>query len=376
MFTVKQIENLKPKEKRYQVREGNGFGVQVFPNGTKIWFYSYKIHGRSRSMSLGSVTNFSLEEGRSKAKEARDLVMKGVDPLETRVEEDLKPTMERAIELYLLRAEKRMRPRSYYEEQRMFNKYVPVAWQYRKVKDIRRGEILHLLETIVLDAPQMANQFQKALHRFFVYCVNREYADHNPCSNMEKPSESNKRERWLTEQEIKVLWDGLQDAKMIDQTRRALQIALVTAQRAGEIVRMRYEDIDGHWWTIPQKDSKNKLSHRVYLTDMALGIIGQGKGYVFPSPRSEKSHIHRGTLSRALFINDHFSLFHCTTHDLRRTAASHMTSNGVSRFIVSRILNHSDSSVTAVYDRNSYDKEKQEAMEVWSQRLQTLLSQP
>ena len=41
-------------------------------------------------------------------------------------------------------------------------------------------------------------------------------------------------------------------------------------------------------------------------------------------------------------------------HDLRRTAASCMTSMGISRLVVAKVLNHADSSVTAVYDRHSY----------------------
>jgi integrase len=46
-------------------------------------------------------------------------------------------------------------------------------------------------------------------------------------------------------------------------------------------------------------------------------------------------------------------------HDLRRTAASFMASGGVPRFVISRILNHSEEKgITSVYDRYSYDAEK------------------
>lgn len=50
-------------------------------------------------------------------------------------------------------------------------------------------------------------------------------------------------------------------------------------------------------------------------------------------------------------------------HDLRRTAASHMTSLGIPRFVVAQILNHVESGVTKVYDRHSYDAEKRQALE-------------
>ncbi len=62
-------------------------------------------------------------------------------------------------------------------------------------------------------------------------------------------------------------------------------------------------------------------------------------------------------------------------HDLRRTAASRMTGDlGVNRLTVSKILNHVESGVTAVYDRHSYDAEKRQALEAWGRRLEQILA--
>ncbi len=61
-------------------------------------------------------------------------------------------------------------------------------------------------------------------------------------------------------------------------------------------------------------------------------------------------------------------------HDLRRTAASYMTSMGISRLVVGIILNHSDQSVTATYDRHSYDAEKRAALDAWGLRLEEIVS--
>ncbi|MGD0076670.1 MAG: tyrosine-type recombinase/integrase [Candidatus Binataceae bacterium] len=56
-------------------------------------------------------------------------------------------------------------------------------------------------------------------------------------------------------------------------------------------------------------------------------------------------------------------------HDLRRTAASHMTGIGIPRLVVSKILNHVESGITAVYDRHSYDAEKCAALLKWARHL-------
>ena len=58
----------------------------------------------------------------------------------------------------------------------------------------------------------------------------------------------------------------------------------------------------------------------------------------------------------------------------RRTAASLMASGGVPRFVISRILNHSDEKdITRVYDRYGYDAEKRAAMEFWGRELTAIL---
>ena len=69
---------------------------------------------------------------------------------------------------------------------------------------------------------------------------------------------------------------------------------------------------------------------------------------------------------------DIFAIEQWTPYDLRRTAASHMTSMGISRLVVSKILNHVESGVTAVYDRYSYDIEKREALDAWGKKVAEL----
>jgi hypothetical protein len=46
-----------------------------------------------------------------------------------------------------------------------------------------------------------------------------------------------------------------------------------------------------------------------------------------------------------------------------------MTSLGISRLVVSKLLNHIESSVTAIYDRHTYDNEKKKALEIWGAKL-------
>jgi hypothetical protein len=50
-----------------------------------------------------------------------------------------------------------------------------------------------------------------------------------------------------------------------------------------------------------------------------------------------------------------------------------MTSMGISRLTVAKILNHAEHGITAVYDRHSYDREKREALEVWANAVEAMI---
>jgi hypothetical protein len=76
----------------------------------------------------------------------------------------------------------------------------------------------------------------------------------------------------------------------------------------------------------------------------------------------------RAKKAAAILCNGGVS-FHFRAHDLRRTAASYMGEAGVDRFHIAHVLNHrsvTHSTVTAVYDRYRYDKEKRAALEKWA----------
>ena len=97
-----------------------------------------------------------------------------------------------------------------------------------------------------------------------------------------------------------------------------------------------------------------------------------GSEWVFPSPSGKGPTT---VLWKAAGRIRERSSVEFVPHDLRRTAASRMTGDLViSRLVVSKILNHIETGVTATYDRHSYDAEKRRALDAWSARLQEITS--
>jgi integrase len=226
----------------------------------------------------------------------------------------------------------------------------------------------------------MANRTLTLLRTIFNFAVQQAIFDTNPTAGIKLPARERRRDRVLSDGEIALLWERLPHSGINETTRRIFQLILVTAQRPGEVAQAEWRDIDlaTAWWTIPAEKSKNGLTHRVPLSGMALEIIGEcpsEKSCLFPAPRSWSLPIHINYLSHALRLKrDRLGIEHFTSHDLRRTAASHMASMGIPRLVISKVLNHVERGITAVYDRHGYDREKRAALEAWAARLGRIIA--
>ena len=238
----------------------------------------------------------------------------------------------------------------------------------------------------------------------FNFAIERDLLEHTPFIGVKALGPKNIRKRFLTEQEIKIMWDTFKSGCVSEAMKRALRLILVTAQRPGEVAGIHSKEINGHWWTIPADRSKNGREHLVYLTDLALELIGDKDGYIFESPRDNKINattfvkkpFNINALSHAISrINPrdcNFDLDTCKNtvckndkrpcseknklgipffrpHDLRRTANTHLARLKVPLEIREVILNHSRGSLDAIYNLHDYQDEKQLAMEMWEREL-------
>lgn len=295
------------------------------------------------------------------------------------------------------------------------NKEVVPLWGKLKVTDIRKRDALELLERIVnRPAPAMANNTFKIIRKMFNWATEQDIMGSSPVYSIKRlPAPKVSRSRYLDADEIKKLWNTIEDSSISTQTRNALKLVLITAQRPGEVAGMHTSEIDGDWWTIPETRAKNGKAHRVFLTTLAKGIIQQAteqikrdrnitmdteyNGYVFPCPHeAKKKPMERHALSRALARNfawpvtdkkgkqlfdadgkpateNRLGVAHFTPHDLRRTAATFMAEAGEMDEVIDAVLNHTKKGVTGVYIQYKYDKEKRAALETWERKLNNIV---
>jgi len=413
-FTDSKIQSLKPTNKRAILFEdgGRGFGIRIEPSGRKSFFLEYRFgeaeERRNRVLTIGKYPRVSLTEARSIASQSLSQIEQDIDPATQKLTKKIPDrnalTVGDLVEEYIEKwAKVKKKEQSWKEDERLLNKDILPAIGRKKAKEIRRRDIVLLLDAIVeRGAAITANRVLAVTRKMFNFAVGRDIIDASPCVQIPAPSKENRRERYLSEDEIKVFWEKLDDAKMSQEIRLALKFLLVTGQRKNEVIGAEWSEFDlkNKWWTIPAEKSKNKLTHRFPLTSTAMEILNALKKitgqyqFVFASPVGHTKRnperkagmfpILGSAVDRALRNNQTnnlktkqkniFNLDHFTPHDLRRTTASMMTKSGVGRLVLKKILNHADREVIAIYDIYEDDKEKQVAMRTWNRELKQILT--
>ncbi|MGO9268322.1 MAG: tyrosine-type recombinase/integrase [Candidatus Binataceae bacterium] len=381
-LTAAFIDSIKPTDKRadYWDKKLPGFGLRVTENGVKTWTVMYRHARRLRRLTIGGYPAISLADARDVAKRALRDAQLGADPATDKQQAKDADSFWELAQLYLARHAK-MNKRSWSEDERIIEHDLLPAWRNRKAAEITRRDVIGVLDGIVArDAAIMANRVRALISKIFNFAIGRDIVENNPAYRVPRPGQERQRERVLSDAEIKVLWRAL-DAEP-SKIASAFRLALLTAQRKGEVLGMTWNevDLDGGWWTIPAERAKNGLAHRVPLAPQTQAILrgllvdrngANDKGYAFPGGKRGSSLFNlqkpMRRIKQATGIDFKF-------HDLRRTAASLMTGIGIERLVVSKILNHVERSITAVYDRHSYDNEKRAALLKWDRRLAEIVT--
>jgi integrase len=325
-FTEKAIAAAKPKDKRYYLREGRGFALQILPTGAKAFVYLFELNKSKGYVLLGRYPDCSLADARIAYNDAYKLVKKGIDPreqkkaiteelrkkseeiaattnlleqytyqslLDEEIPDDFVPsTVEQLVAVYYIKYSKenhgsQTQKNFLYTSQ---SSIIPLIGK-KLITDVRRKDAIALIQGIASRAPGQSANVLKAGRQIFEFALQREWVESQPFLKITKAvpkAGSNACERVLDDAEVVQAWGAISKSPSSDSVKRAIKMILVTAQRSGEISQMHSDQINDRWWTIPAKVAKNGREHRVYLTDTALALIGGRKGKIFPSDKCRR----------------------------------------------------------------------------------------
>lgn len=354
-----------------------GFLLMVRPGGGKSYKLLYRAGGRPRWYHIGPANGIGLKEARAEARRLYAMVVLGTDPQAERKAVRATGTFGEMHARYL--DEWAMpRHKSWRQADALVRKHLLPRWANLQVASISRADVMAIFNTITRRAPKLANQVIAAGGAVFTWAIKHGgyELDSHPFRNIER-NDTVDRERVLDEAEIPAFWEAFGDADPVRGP--ALRMVLLTGQRPGEVSHMRWADIKGNWWSMPGQPeggwpgTKNKESHRVWLTDEALAVLAQmepaGGEFVFPSARGLAV---RRLPAAMTDICAKLGAPRATPHDLRRTFGTTVTTLGFTREQMDRVLNHIKEAKKGsgkVYDRYHYAPEMKRIQEAFSAQL-------
>jgi integrase len=400
MLTDLLIKKLPLPEARKEIPDGKIGGLYLIhqPSGAKSWAVRYRFDGLPKKLTIGPYPAIELASARKRAQEVLGEVAGGKDPAAVKQaaraatkaqrEADV-DRVERVVELFVERHAK-PKTRDWRETERILDREVVGRWQGRRLAQITRAHVHEMLDSILdRDAPIRANRVFAQLRKMCNWAVSRGIIDRNPCEGVSAPSPETRRERVLSDDEIRLIWGAFQVAGWPFGS--IGKLLLLTGARRDEVAGMRWSELElaARVWSLPAARTKNKRDHEIPLSDAAMQIIqdlprvGDGKaGLVFSTTgRTQVSGFSRvktaidKTILETMRAEGDPAVKppeHWTFHDLRRTLATNLQKLSVRLEVTEAVLNHisgSRAGIVGIYQRHEWATEKRQALDAWARHL-------
>lgn len=287
-----------------------GLCLQVSPTGARSWILRAKVGSKRRDMGLGQFPAVTLAQAREKARQARELISNGQDPIleRERAQSRLKAeqasviTFEAAARAFMdAKSAEWSNPKHAAQWSATLATYAfPVIGKLH-VADVKQTHVLQILEPIWVAKTETASRLRGRIENVLDWAKARGYRkDENPArwrGHLDKllsaPEKTTKtvHHAAVPINEVGAFYTTLQQRP--GMAARALEFALLTAARSGEVRGATWAeiDLDAGLWMIPAERMKARKEHRVPLSEPAIRILRtlphlEGSEFVFPAPRA------------------------------------------------------------------------------------------
>ena len=362
--------------------DGGGLLLQVTRGTTgqlnRSWLFRFTSSGRERRMGLGAYPDIGLAAARARAADARKLAAQGIDPLAARDAQ---------------RAPQRVKVVTFAQAVDGFFNAHRAGWAVKHASVWRRSLDTHVtfarlpvdqIDTAVVmscigplwaSQPDLASRLRGRIERVL------DWAKASGFRGGENPA------RWS---DLRFLVPAVRRVHNVEHfaalpyadvgsfvgelrslrgtAPRAFEFLILTATRTGEVLGMRWDELDGALWTIPGTRTKTRKEHRVPLSPAALAIIERQatvreNDFVFPGQRRHglASTVLPGVLTR-------MGRSDITAHGFRSTFRSWAAeTTDYPREVCEMALGHAiPSPVEAAYQRSDLFEKRRQLMNDWA----------
>jgi integrase len=304
----KASAKLAKREGMHAIGDPSGLYLCV-AGGGRSWILRYSFAGRRRDMGLGSYGDLTLAEARETARTQRKLIKQGIDPLQAKREQlqitkaanAVRMTFDQCVTGYIDSHGDGWRNAKHRAQwQTTLDTYASPVIGDLDVSKVDTPHVLRILEPIWKTKTETASRVRGRIESVLSWATVRKYRQgENPArwkghldQLLPKPSKVATVEHHaaLPYREMGALMVELREHEGIGAA--ALEFAILTAARSGEVRGATWSEIDLHAkvWRIPGERMKAGKEHIVPLSDDVLAIVkrmqkGRTNQYVFPGAR-------------------------------------------------------------------------------------------
>ncbi len=248
--------------------------------------------------------------------------------------------------------------------------------QAEYLKGYFKGKYLHEIDAVAAEQlkrqrmkevkPATVNRSLAMLRTMFNKAIAwKKYHGENPLKGIKMLNEGPGRLRYLEKEEIKILISNCER-----HLRPIVILAINTGMRCGEILNLKWQDIDFQRGIIHLYKTKNKEKREVYMNEQVKNVLidvrkNPRSSYVFVHSNGEKIKDIRKPWFKALRLS---GITNFKFHDLRHSFASHLVMSGIDINTVRELLGHKSMAMTIRYSHLS-QSHKQRAVDILLQRL-------
>lgn len=298
---------------------------QSFPNlmlkvgkQSKTFFWKGRtLAGRQIEVKLGRFPQMNLDEAKDECRKVTKIVSAGGDPRRRNTEDMTGEDMVNEMTSHATWKIDRGETRADTLEGYLRRGFIPMCGDMR-VKEIHSGHLMDVLEVYQRDGKLgAAGHMWNAMSLLWKFAIVRRFVDMNPMFGVVKPRGGAPRDRILSDDELKRIWNSLGTNTYKHPAEHALAIRLLMLLpfRGVELIHGEWSEINFEEanWVIPRRRVKTRSSgggpFLTPLPPMALSLLemlhsstGESK-YLFPAPRKSEGPIDVRVIGRFISRN-------------------------------------------------------------------------
>jgi integrase len=362
--------------------DGGGLYLQVSPTLTKSWIFRYMINGKTKLVGLGPLDTVNLAEARMRAREKRQLLLDGKDPLEMKREARAAAkallmhtmTFAQCADAYLRQHSSTWKNDKHRKQWGTSLETAKAEFGASDVRKIDTTMIVRLLDPIWEATPETGSRLRGRIEKVLDWAAARGYRDGaNPArwkghmQHLLNARPKSEHHAAMPFADLPAFMARLRDRDSISA--RALELLILTACRTSETIKATWSEIDlkAKTWIIPASRMKAGKDHTVPLSDRAVELLKalpRMGDHIFPGAKEGKplSNMAMLELVRGMDCNGY------RVHGFRSTFRDWCGERtNFDRETIEHALAHKlPDKVEAAYRRGTSLEKRVRLMEAWS----------